>query len=343
MFSELKNKITEFQTYKERIDFNAESMHDIIKSIDMLEVKLENTLTKDAMKEIQEKFSEIEENVGEKIEGIKDVVETLLSLLKTPEGKKKKTEISKWLSDIESLDERIGTIVDEKTKGIEDRLKNIPEALAASKKDIESLKNNIKSLSMKVEDLKDIKKDVQISGKERKKLLDELGRIKLIGKSMNTKDILKVFEKRIDVSEREMNKIKSMLEQSTERIRMLEAELKGRKAVEKEKEALSKVLKSVRKKPSKGYIQRKKANLKKTKPETIPEETTDINIVRKLLEKADDEIYSGRIDDARNTYMQIVSEYEQVKSKISNEEAARLYDQIKKLYYRLQLYMKSKK
>lgn len=133
IFSELSKKISEFDSYKDKVDFNAETMHDLMKSLDMLELKLENVLKKEDMSKVDEKIKKLETEVKDQVHDIKDVVDILVSSLK-------KTDLK------EILDKQgVETVSD-----VNERISNILMRLGA----IEELGRGMEILGKDVNDLK---------------------------------------------------------------------------------------------------------------------------------------------------------------------------------------------
>lgn len=86
MFSELSDKLGDFQGYKDKITFNEDTMHEIMKTMDMLETKLEETSKKDDLKKLEgsmdEKFERARTETDDKFYDVRNLIDDLLAALK---------------------------------------------------------------------------------------------------------------------------------------------------------------------------------------------------------------------------------------------------------------------
>jgi hypothetical protein len=86
MFSDLSNKLGEFQSYKDKIAFNEETMHEIMKVVDMLETRFDETAKKDDLKKlegsIEEKLEGVKTGNDDRLYELKKLIDNLLSALK---------------------------------------------------------------------------------------------------------------------------------------------------------------------------------------------------------------------------------------------------------------------
>jgi len=138
MFSEITEKMSEFHTYKSKIEFSAESMHDIMKSIDMMEVKIENAATKDNMKKIDDRFEQLEKDLTDKIQTIRDIVDDLVTDLKKggvkdlleKQGKARIDEINKRLSEIHDYEKGLKSVKEDFAKLKEEKAREIKAILS---------------------------------------------------------------------------------------------------------------------------------------------------------------------------------------------------------------------
>lgn len=118
MFSELAEKMTEFHNYKDKIEFSSDSMHDIMKAMDMMEVKVENALKKDDMKKIDDRIEQMSTELGDSIQTVRDIVDDLVTSLKkggvkdllAKQGKSRIDEINKHLADIGKYEKTVGEL-----------------------------------------------------------------------------------------------------------------------------------------------------------------------------------------------------------------------------------------
>ncbi|MCJ7816702.1 MAG: hypothetical protein MUP55_02485, partial [Candidatus Aenigmarchaeota archaeon] len=144
MFSEITEKMSEFHAYKNKIDFSSESMHDIMKSIDMMEVKIENALTKDNMKKIDDRFEQLEKDLSDKIQTIRDIVDDLVTDLKKggvkdlleKQGKARIDEINKRLSEMSTYDKAVNSLKEDFAKLKDEKAREIKLLIS----EIESVK-----------------------------------------------------------------------------------------------------------------------------------------------------------------------------------------------------------
>jgi uncharacterized phage infection (PIP) family protein YhgE len=86
MFSDLSDKLGEFQSYKEKIGFNEETMHELMKVVDMLETRFDENAKKDDVKRIEgsvdERFERARTEVDDKLYDIRNLIDDLLTALK---------------------------------------------------------------------------------------------------------------------------------------------------------------------------------------------------------------------------------------------------------------------
>jgi peptidoglycan hydrolase CwlO-like protein len=124
MFSEITEKMSEFHNYRDKIEFSSESMHDIMKSIDMMEVRIENAVTKDDAKKTDDRFEQLEKDLTDKIQAVRDIVDDLATDLKKggvkglleKQGKSRVDEINKKLSEIHDYDKGLKSLKDDVAK-----------------------------------------------------------------------------------------------------------------------------------------------------------------------------------------------------------------------------------
>ena len=121
LFSEITEKMAEFHSYRDKIEFSSESMHDIMKSIDMMEVKIENAVTKEDMKKVDDRFEQLEKDLTDKTQIIRDIVDDLVTDLKkggvkdllAKQGKSRIDEINKRLSEIHDYEKGLKSLKDD--------------------------------------------------------------------------------------------------------------------------------------------------------------------------------------------------------------------------------------
>jgi len=118
MFSELTEKMSEFHSYRDKIEFSSESMHDMMKTLDMMEVRIENAVKKDDMKKVDDRLEQLEADLTDKIQVIRDIVDDLVTSLKkggvkdilAKEGRSRIDEINKRLSEISTYEKTLKEI-----------------------------------------------------------------------------------------------------------------------------------------------------------------------------------------------------------------------------------------
>ncbi len=162
IFSELSKKVSEFDTYKDKVDFNAETMHDLMKSLDMLEVKLEDVLKKEDMTKIDEKIKKMEIALKDDVQDIKDIVNMLVSSLK-------KTNLKEIL-DKQGI-ESVGSISD-RVNQLQKRLEameGLASGMSSLQNDVEALRRGMDSLKTKAETTERVERKVV----EEKKMVEK--------------------------------------------------------------------------------------------------------------------------------------------------------------------------
>ncbi len=86
MFSDVSDKLGEFQGYKDKIAFNEETMHEIMKSMDTLEARFDATAKKDELKRaegsIDKRFEGMRTEHDDRLYELKKVVDNLLTTLR---------------------------------------------------------------------------------------------------------------------------------------------------------------------------------------------------------------------------------------------------------------------
>jgi hypothetical protein len=86
MFSDLGDKLGEFQSYKEKIAFNEETMHEIMKTVDTFEARLEGTVKKDDLGKLKDsvdtRFEKTVTEMDDKIYDVRKLLESLLDALR---------------------------------------------------------------------------------------------------------------------------------------------------------------------------------------------------------------------------------------------------------------------
>ena len=173
IFSELNNRMKEFKSSVEKIEMNDETIKELMKSVDTMEIKVEKIVTKEELEKIEKEIKEeIESNKTEledKIYDLKDFLEDIVSeaggvnILKSKKVMPWRTEIENKMNEIEKL------------------VKNFKPDLSATKleREIEELKRN----------LKEIKSELRIKEKTVKQI--ETPKAKIFAKKEEEKPLIR--------------------------------------------------------------------------------------------------------------------------------------------------------
>jgi len=155
IFSELSKKISEFDSYKDKVDFNAETMHDLMKAIDMLEVKLEGVLKKEDMEKIDDRIKKIEIGYKDDVQDIKDIVSMLVSSLKRTSLK---DVIEKQgIESVSGINERVSDL-QRRMEAIED----LRESMEVMGNDVEVLKSGMDYMRTKAKAVEKEREEVVV-------------------------------------------------------------------------------------------------------------------------------------------------------------------------------------
>lgn len=82
IFSEINKKMREFRKYQERIDLNKDMLNEIMKTVDLVELKLEKLASKDDLIKYDEKLKNINLGYDDKVQGMKDLMKKLVVSMK---------------------------------------------------------------------------------------------------------------------------------------------------------------------------------------------------------------------------------------------------------------------
>ena len=86
MFSDLSERLGEFQKFKDKISFNEETMHELMKTMDMLETRFEETSKKDDLRKLEgsidERFERMNTGIDDKLYDTRKLIDELLTALK---------------------------------------------------------------------------------------------------------------------------------------------------------------------------------------------------------------------------------------------------------------------
>lgn len=162
MFSEITEKMSEFHNYRGKIEFSSESMHDMMKSLDMLEVRVENAFTKDDAKKMDDRMEQLETDLTDKIQAVRDIVDDLVTSLRKggvkdllkEAGKTKMDEINKKFSQLADYEKSLKETRNELAKLREEKSKEIISLTS----EVEKLKRGKPAIIMKNEAVPEAKK-----------------------------------------------------------------------------------------------------------------------------------------------------------------------------------------
>ena len=124
MFSDLATKLAEFQSYKDKIAFNEETMHEIMKTMDSMETNLGEVGKKNDIKKTQgtvdERFEKVDTKIDDKMHDIKGLIDQLLTNLNEAGikgvldtiGKSRLEQMFATKEDIEGIKTKLGRLRD---------------------------------------------------------------------------------------------------------------------------------------------------------------------------------------------------------------------------------------
>ncbi len=158
IFSELNNRLKDLRDSIEKIDMNEETIKELMKSVDMMEMKIEKIVTKDKLEEIKKSIEEKMKNnkidFEDKIYDLKDFLEDIISksggikLLKARQIMPWRIEMEKKMNEIEKL---LGSSKSDIIK------------IGNFRRELEELKINVKGLDRSdfKREMEGLKKDVR--------------------------------------------------------------------------------------------------------------------------------------------------------------------------------------
>ncbi len=154
MFAEMSEKLGEVDRFKDKITLNEDAMHELMKSVDMFDIKLDQMVKKDDVKGVEDDFSKKIEATrmewDDKLYDLKKLVDELLETLKKAGFKDKLKGIEKLEKSFASRNE-----LDDIKRRLED-LRGLSEEIKEMKKrqfmaakpsrEIESVREEVKEL-----------------------------------------------------------------------------------------------------------------------------------------------------------------------------------------------------
>lgn len=113
IFSELNNRMKEFKSSMEKVEMNDETIKEMMKSVDVMEIKVEKVVAKDQLekieKDLKEEISNNKMEIEDKLYDLKDFLEDVVTkaggvkLLKTRDIMPWRIELENRMSQIEKL------------------------------------------------------------------------------------------------------------------------------------------------------------------------------------------------------------------------------------------------
>ena len=150
IFFELNNRVKELKEALEKIEMNEENIKELMKTVDILEIKTNNVVMKEELEKVKKNIrEEIEKNkidVEDKLYDLKDFLEDVIRKIGDKEmlNSKKvipwKTELENKIKEIENKIEKMKIPENEKMKEIESALKTVNKEIEEMKKEIEIIK-----------------------------------------------------------------------------------------------------------------------------------------------------------------------------------------------------------
>jgi len=107
MFTEINDKLRKFEKYREKIEFNEETIYELMKSVDAIEVRLDKFVKTEKLDEMLQTIDELKKESQIKTDDLKDILDRLLTDLKK--------------SGMKNLLRELG---DERLKGLERKLES---------------------------------------------------------------------------------------------------------------------------------------------------------------------------------------------------------------------------
>jgi len=134
MFAELSDKIGELDRFKDKITLNEDAMHELMKTVDMIDIKIDQMVKKDDLKKSEDKFAKKIEATrmewDDKVYDMKKLVDELIESLKN--------------AGVKGMLDKVGKMKLEKVFVSKDELKDVKVKL-----------NNLKGLSDEIRGLKE--------------------------------------------------------------------------------------------------------------------------------------------------------------------------------------------
>ena len=193
IFSELNVRMKEFRDAIEKVDMNEETIKELMKSVDMMEIKIDNVVTKDELEKAKKEITENKEKkiveLEDKIYDMKDFLEDIITKAGGSKFLRSK-KVMPWRMELENRIKKIEKMLEssggeefkKRIRDIEDKINDIEKKITSVKEGMkkggnENLKKELKEMKDRlkfIENLKPQKIDVKASEKLKKLINTEL-------------------------------------------------------------------------------------------------------------------------------------------------------------------------
>ncbi|MFH1978145.1 MAG: hypothetical protein ABIJ92_02370 [Candidatus Aenigmatarchaeota archaeon] len=136
MFSESNKTLKEFRKYKEQIELNKDMLNEIMKSVDLIEIKLDKTANKDDLTDIDDRLKNIHIAYDDKVQDMKDLMQKLVKTMKEKGFKDIEKGVVKINKDFASRKE-----IEDMTKRLDEIRKNMQDTRSRIQK-VETAKSD---------------------------------------------------------------------------------------------------------------------------------------------------------------------------------------------------------
>jgi len=160
IFSEINKKVKEFRQYQERIDLNKDMLNEVMKTTDMIEMKLEKLASKDDLTEFDGKLNKINLNYDDRVQDMKELMKKMLLTLKErgldkimKDGPKVKQLDFASKSDLSNLEKQLNDM--------KNNLAKAPKGGKLAPEYEEVLQQELKRMEATRESLKDKMEDIE--------------------------------------------------------------------------------------------------------------------------------------------------------------------------------------
>lgn len=298
MFSELSGKISEFDRYKDKISLNEDTMHEIMKSVDLIDIKLEQSVKKDDISRVEDEFAKRIEALkvqwDDRLYEIKRVVDELLESLKN--------------AGVKGMLEKVGKIKLERA--------------FASKDEIDEIKASLNELRGLSEEIRSIKR----------KQFTEAGAQPVQASEPGMPSRAPAKENGIQGGDEALERIDSLKKEMMVLGGGISETAKEMKAIKNEVGSIQKAAQEMKVGVEK-QVEMNKEVMEGMKSVDALSGQMDV-----LINQAGEAVRVGQVDVAKAKYREALSIYNQLSQATTPEEAEQLYENIRKLYNRLRIY-----